>query len=655
MSESLEGRVFGAYRLGPAIGQGGIGAVYQAVHERTQRTYAVKVLHDADPVALRRFRREAEALGRLRHPGVVAVHDFDEQEGVTYLVMDQLEGQDLAARMDEAGSLSESEALHWFWEIGDALATAHEAGVLHRDLKPSNVFLDRRGHQTHAVLLDFGLAKSMDRAETTKLTATGQTMGTPLYMSPEQALGEGIDERSDVYSLAAMLYEMVSGHPPFEGPTVTAILSKLLTAPTPPLRAHGVDVSERVEAAVLAGLSKNKDDRPPTVRALMEMAVDRPSTSSASSPVLPATMTSVQTPRSVSVGSELPMTRATPTAVQPARRTQRWPWVVASLMVVLGGGLGTYFALASEGTTAATTTAPTPVPTPATEGVPPSVEVAPVGDDEGANVDDTTPVEELGAPENTRSAMHEVPSTPSRHSTMSRRAAQEATPVADMNTAMATVVPENAPNSPTLPPEYRAQLERNIGDQQRIIAETRETIRYLHTLPSKSTAYLCGSSFTPRENMTPRYHSVLCDLVHELEEAAPEREAARQRLLARMAYLRRSLASRNDETLLPPDRAELTRRMDAVERVVQRPDFDCDADEFDALQQVASELGAVRAQPGLELVRGVTRICVRVRQLPDRERRWQQSIRDAIQQAEERIRTHEGIIDQMRRTAASYP
>lgn len=159
MSANLSGGQLGPYQVGDPIGVGGIGQVYQAVHIRTGRSYALKVLTDTDDSALPRFRREAEALAAIGHPGVVAIHDFDESaEGIAYLVMDRLEGVDLAHRIAR-GSLPLDEALDRFDEVADALTAAHTAGVLHRDLKPSNIFLRQHGSlPVRAVLLDFGLA-----------------------------------------------------------------------------------------------------------------------------------------------------------------------------------------------------------------------------------------------------------------------------------------------------------------------------------------------------------------------------------------------------------------------------------------------------------------------------------------------------------------
>ncbi|MEM7605487.1 MAG: protein kinase [Myxococcota bacterium] len=264
------GRVFGSYRLKGRLGSGGIGDVYAAEHVRTGRPYAVKVLHETNAQSLRRFRREAEALAAIGHEGVVAVHDFDTTEdGIAFLVMEQLKGEDLKARLAR-GALTTHEAFRIFDEVAGALEAAHTAGVLHRDLKPSNVFLRHTHRGVRAVLLDFGLAKATDGLETT-LTASGRVLGTPAYMSPEQALGEDVDERTDVYSLAVVLYEMLAGYTPFAGRNVTAILlSKVLTSRVRSLRDGGVSICTGADQAILKAMATERSARPTSVAAFRQ-------------------------------------------------------------------------------------------------------------------------------------------------------------------------------------------------------------------------------------------------------------------------------------------------------------------------------------------------------------------------------------------------
>jgi serine/threonine-protein kinase len=234
---SMVGRVLnGTYRIERHLGNGAMGSVWVARHLRTGGALAVKTLHpDArmSQESIARFRLEATAASAIGHEGIVRVHDFDATwDGVYFIAMDLLDGETLEQRLAAVGRLPFQEARRISVEIGSALHAAHSVGVLHRDLKPANVFLRaaRPGMAERAVLLDFGLAKPLGQAMT-KLTTTGAALGTPAYMSPEQARGNAVDVRSDVYALGALLYEMVMGEPPFLAPTVAALFAKLLTEP----------------------------------------------------------------------------------------------------------------------------------------------------------------------------------------------------------------------------------------------------------------------------------------------------------------------------------------------------------------------------------------------------------------------------------------
>ena len=268
--DEMIGRAFGPYRIDRKLGAGGIGAVYAATHQRTNKSYAVKVLlQDATfgDGAFDRFEREANALSALGHTNIVGIHDFNvEEDGTAYLVMDHLVGEDLGDRV-ERGPIPWDEAKTIFKDICGGLAAAHKTGILHRDLKPGNVFISKRdGERERAVLLDFGLAK-ITTESAQKLTMTGATMGTPLYMSPEQARADALDERTDIYSLGCILFEMLSGEPPFMGPTVSAILSKLLTEPPPLLSTRAPQISPALDQVLRSAMAKNPAERPRSVDA----------------------------------------------------------------------------------------------------------------------------------------------------------------------------------------------------------------------------------------------------------------------------------------------------------------------------------------------------------------------------------------------------
>ena len=269
----------GRYRLGTTLGSGGTGQVYAAEHLRTGRHCAIKFLSDgpaSDPDAVERFSREARILGGLEHRGIVSILDFAEAEdGRPYLVMEWLEGEDLADRLDREGAQDWPTVRHLFRQLCQALREAHSHGVLHRDVKPSNIFLTRESDGSErAVLLDFGLAKSHATHEPT-LTRTGAIMGTPAYMSPEQARGRPVDERTDVYSLAAVLYQMLSGEAPFWGSTFTDVLAQVLTdAPATLVPRKGSPIPAHVDAVIQVAMAKEPGLRHGSVAELEHRVLD---------------------------------------------------------------------------------------------------------------------------------------------------------------------------------------------------------------------------------------------------------------------------------------------------------------------------------------------------------------------------------------------
>lgn len=273
---ALVGEILSArYRIEALLGEGGMGEVYLARHERTGRQLAVKLLSweaAREPENLLRFEREARTLGALGHPNIVGIHDFDEApDGRPYLVMDYLEGEELADRLDRVGRLDWATARGIFEQVCAALHAAHSAGVLHRDLKPGNIYLARNvAGPDRVLLLDFGLAKSITDEEA-RVTRTGMIVGTPLYMPPEQARGADLDVRSDVYSLGAVLFEMLAGRPPFTGSTWTAVLTAVLVDP-PPMLSQIVSVGglAHLDSVIAGALAKDPEFRPPDVATLAE-------------------------------------------------------------------------------------------------------------------------------------------------------------------------------------------------------------------------------------------------------------------------------------------------------------------------------------------------------------------------------------------------
>ena len=221
----------GSYQLLSEIARGGMGVVYRAQSAAGERV-AIKVLLEQDPDSLARFEREATLAMSLEHPNVVRIREQGVSRGRPYLVMDFVAGEELAERLERDGPLPEFEARRVFLELADALQAAHSLGIVHRDLKPQNVLLD--GPDVY--LTDFGLA----RAGPSDLTATGEILGTPSYMAPEQASGErgALSPATDVYGLGATLYAALCGEPPHRGPTLLATLDLVLHAVPTPLRSR---------------------------------------------------------------------------------------------------------------------------------------------------------------------------------------------------------------------------------------------------------------------------------------------------------------------------------------------------------------------------------------------------------------------------------
>lgn len=259
----------GRYRLESLIGRGGMGEVWQAVDTRLRRPVAVKALPAelADvPGAMERFEREAEAAAALQHPGITVVFDVGRTEdGLAYLVMELLEGEDLRTVMRRRpGGLPVGEAVGLAVQVADALAAAHSRGIVHRDIKPANLFVLADGRLK---LCDFGIAGLADAA--TRLTQDGGSVGTPLYMAPEQFRGEAADFRSDLYAFGCVLHELLTGEPPFRsGSGLPGLLYAHMNEPPPRVGAVRPDVPPQLERLVLDLLAKEMDARPASAAAV---------------------------------------------------------------------------------------------------------------------------------------------------------------------------------------------------------------------------------------------------------------------------------------------------------------------------------------------------------------------------------------------------
>ena len=261
----------GKYRVVRQLGEGGMGLVFEAEHLRLGQRVAMKFLRSdalAMPDAVARFEREARACCRIRGPHIAHVLDVDTDEGGRpYIVMELLRGRDLEAELGSRGALPLREAVDWVLQACAAVAEAHAAGIVHRDLKPSNLFLSEERGTRVLKVLDFGISKIACEDRSDALTSAGLTVGTPLYMSPEQVrCSRDVDVRTDVWSLGVILYELVAGVPPFMGNT-TAAVAAIVADATPSLREARPDVPAGLEHAVLTALAKSAAHRFPSVEA----------------------------------------------------------------------------------------------------------------------------------------------------------------------------------------------------------------------------------------------------------------------------------------------------------------------------------------------------------------------------------------------------
>lgn len=275
-SSDVQADAIPGYRITHELGRGGMATVYLAVDEKHGRPVALKVLRGefAASIGSDRFRREITIVARLQHPGIVAVLDSGEtRTGQLWFTMPYIEGESLRHRLQRERQLSVDDAVRLTRQIADALAYAHQQGVLHRDVKPENILLS----QGHALLADFGIARPIDLTPRSHLTEKGYAVGTPAYMSPEQAAGLQVDTRADVYGLGAVCYEMLVGEPPFPGSSgLAAALQREWADSAPLVHVRRKDVPPPIEIAVRTALESNPENRHPSVEAFAAALVASP-------------------------------------------------------------------------------------------------------------------------------------------------------------------------------------------------------------------------------------------------------------------------------------------------------------------------------------------------------------------------------------------
>lgn len=270
-AEHFAAAVADRYVVGRELGRGGMATVYLAQDLKHGRRVAIKVLRPELAAALgtERFVREIEIAASLTHPHILPLFDSGEANGFLYYVMPYVEGESLREQLERRTRIPLEEVIRLTDQIASALAHAHERGVVHRDIKPENILLT----DDQAIVADFGIARAVEAAGGERLTGTGLAIGTPAYMSPEQAFGSHLDGRADVYALGCVVYEMLAGCAPFEGPTPQALLARHAADTVPRLRTHDPDAPQFVERAVERALAKDPADRFPTATAFAEALI----------------------------------------------------------------------------------------------------------------------------------------------------------------------------------------------------------------------------------------------------------------------------------------------------------------------------------------------------------------------------------------------
>jgi serine/threonine protein kinase len=351
------------YEVGELLGEGGMGYVLAARHVVLGTRLALKVLRrelTRDAEMVERFRREARAASAIGHPNIVEVRDFGTlpssdhgAPGASYFVMEHLEGQGLAEALEADGPFSLERAIDVVRQMADALEAAHAQGIVHRDVKPENVILTvRNGRPDHVKILDFGIAK-LDSA--VRLSGAFRVLGTPAYMSPEQAQGRPLDHRSDVYSLGIVLYELLTGTLPFDDPRPMEVIRQQVTVLPPSVLALRPDVPDVVAETIARALEKDREKRPTSMRAMMDMLASFAVTRSAEfrrgagvSTPPSAAATLVDARRSTPAPSDAafaqtafmttpPFRASTPAPIARRARPSRWWWALAAIGVLALG------------------------------------------------------------------------------------------------------------------------------------------------------------------------------------------------------------------------------------------------------------------------------------------------------------------------------
>ncbi|HEY4569163.1 MAG TPA: serine/threonine-protein kinase [Kribbella sp.] len=429
------------YRLGASLGRGGMGEVYRATDEVLGREVAVKVMlrHNSDTSAAERFQREARAAARLSDPHIVAVYDFGQYDDNFYLVMELVEGRSVADELVESGPLPWDRAINVIEQAAAGLAAAHAQQVVHRDIKPSNLLVAADGTVKVA---DFGIAHVPD-AETNELTVTGQIMGSPHYLSPERARGLPAGPESDVYALGCVLYQLVTGRPPFTGDHPTAVLYQHVDTPPVPPSQLRPELAGPFEGVLLRMLAKDPEDRP----------------SAAELTAIPVANEWFPT---VPVPAEPVAVVPDPEPVTPVVPDRRKPLLAAAVaLLVLAGAVAAGVVLHNTGDNLPPTVDVGPRPSTTTSGSTPTPSTsAPTQAGTVSEAKRTTPTTQPSATESTTSTPSATPSAtpsttaptttaPSSSDTPTQRPSPSPTPTKSSPSRTPSSTPTSAPPSTT--------------------------------------------------------------------------------------------------------------------------------------------------------------------------------------------------------------
>ena len=363
----------GRYRLDEVIGRGGMSTVYRGTDLSLDRVVAVKVAMDPllerDPVYASRFKREARAAAGISNSGIVTVYDAGADGPTRYIVMEYVDGRDLAAILREERPLDPPRAVRIAEQVADTLAAAHTAGIVHRDIKPGNIMVTPDGQ---VKVLDFGIARTTDGVN---LTQTASVLGTAPYMSPEQAMGQPADARSDIYSLGCVLYEMLTGKPPFMGDLPAAVLHQHVRVAAKPPSVVNPNVPPALDALVVQMLAKSPEDRPQTAAEVRDRLAALETPTDATTPLAPAPpppMRIVAQPPPPTPAPPPPTRPATPQKATPGRGPG--PWVVFTViaLLLLGGAVAYAVTRGDSGKSSSSSSHSTPPTTHVSTTPPPS-------------------------------------------------------------------------------------------------------------------------------------------------------------------------------------------------------------------------------------------------------------------------------------------